>query len=298
MAQDEQDAHLVETLEHLRESLAAKRACSIRLVCLADTPDQPTTPAKVDEWISRMKKECDLTTADVTMLQISHDLETASLNSQNSTSVIGPMQKLHREIRDASWSYYQSLNRRVKLKLNLLAHDSQPMLALKYFYKAYRLLQTYYLHLLGKSTPWNPVAASSVPAIVNPQSDESGGIELALGINQYGANDEGGVSSGVEVALADDSYDDDDDLDDESDRLQGTQPKIATTVPLDIRKVFTEINAPLTWPTSVEKLPTGSTSSFYRLGSSRPPSPTQTKEFSPHPRSGDGIAKSSLSTTM
>ena len=39
-AQDEQDAHLVETLEHLRESLASKRACSIRLpvVCLADTP--------------------------------------------------------------------------------------------------------------------------------------------------------------------------------------------------------------------------------------------------------------------
>lgn len=277
MAQDEQDAHLVETLEHLRESLAAKRACSIRLVCLADTPDQPTTPAKVDEWISRMKKECDLTTADVTMLQISHDLETASLNSQNSTSVIGPMQKLHREIRDASWSYYQSLNRRVKLKLNLLAHDSQPMLvplavrycfkigvfyefllvhtkALKYFYKAYRLLQTYYLHLLGKSTPWNPVAASSVPAIVNPQSDESGGIELALGINQYGANDEGGVSSGVEVALADDSYDDDDDLDDESDRLQGTQPKIATTVPLDIRKVFTEINAPFDMANQCRKI--------------------------------------------
>lgn len=276
-AQDEQDAHLVETLEHLRESLASKRACSIRLVCLADTPDQPTTPSKVDEWISRMKRECDLTTADVTMLQTSHDLETASLNSQNSTAVIGPMQKLHREIRDASWSYYQSLNRRVKLKLNLLAHDSQPMLmplavrycfkvgvfyefllvhtkALKYFYKAYRLLQTYYLHLLGKSIVWNPVAASSVSAIVNPQSDESAGIEISLGNNDSRANNEGGVSSGVEVALADDSYDEDDDLDDESDRLQAFQPKIARTAPLDIRKLFTEIDAPFDMANQCRKI--------------------------------------------
>lgn len=255
-AQDEQDAHVVETLEHLRESLASKRDCSIRLVCLADTPDQPTTPSKVDEWISRMKKDCDLPRTDVTMLQIPHDLESSSPGS--STNVISPMQKLHREVRDASWVYYQTLCRRVKRKLNILDHDHQPTLlplavrycfkigvfyefllrhtkALKYFYKAYRLLQTYYRQLLDKSLVWNPVAV----AVANAQVES---IETNLAEKRYGLTDDNDDTSGVEVALADTDHDRG--LDDESDRLGSSKSQISTNVPLDIRKIFTDINPP------------------------------------------------------
>ena len=114
--------------------------------------------------------------------------------------------------------------------------------------------------MLGNSIVWSPVAASASSTIVNPKSDETGGIELALGNNGCGANDdEAGRSSGVEVALADDSYDadDDDDLDDESGWLQALQPRITGNIPFAIHKVFTEINPPFDMANKCRKIADG-----------------------------------------
>jgi hypothetical protein len=263
-AQDEQDAHLMETLEHLRESLASKRECTIRLVCLADTPDQPTTPAKVDEWISRTKKQCELTNSEVTMLHISHDLETAGPSSINTVASITSMQKLHREIRDASWVYYQSLCRRVKRKLNMLGHDNQPNLlplavrysfkagvfyefllkhtkALKYFYKSYRLLQTYYRYLLGKLLTSNATGANPLSSLVNPQADDTSAFESSSN-NGNGDTEGDNESTGVEVTLSSDAADHDD-LDDEIERVASSKTG-PNSAPLNIRKIFTDMETP------------------------------------------------------
>lgn len=292
-AQADQDAYLKETVTHLRESLATKRDCSIRLVCLADTGDDssPTTPAKVDEWISRMKRECQLL-QPMTMLRIPHDLESATPGDYNNDFTT-PMQNLHKQVRDASWLYYQTLCRRVKRKLHMLGHDHQPTLlpmavrycfkigvfyefllkhgkALKYFSNSYRHLQSYYRHLqqgnhtISSSLVWNPSSGSSTNTpsqVVNPQSDDGAGIETALdnsntGHDPFDDRPVDGEDAGVEVALADaaDDEDDDDEEDDDDDddvreqRQKGSSPPppraLVTTIPLDIRKIFTEINPP------------------------------------------------------
>mmetsp|Transcript_28655 Transcript_28655/g.43736 ORF Transcript_28655/g.43736 Transcript_28655/m.43736 type:complete len:1599 (+) Transcript_28655:220-5016(+) len=260
-----QDELLLETIANLQEGLASKRKCSIRVVCLADIPDKPNTPAKLDGWIKQIRKECDVS-YPFNILKIPHDLSIASPGLSNTSE---PLQNLHKQVRDASWAYYLSLARYNKRKYSMLGYDHQPALlplavrycfkvgvfyefllkhskALKYISEAYRHLQNYYRHLVGKlSLEWNPVVSTT--DIVNPQGDDDG-IEATISestfdqYQQQRANFEGGV----EVALADDEDDDDDD-DDEQDNIDSESRKktsISTSIPLDVRKIFTEIDPP------------------------------------------------------
>jgi hypothetical protein len=63
-----------------------------------------------------------------------------------------------------------------------------------------------------------------------------------LADKRFGLNDNNDDTSGVEVALADTDYDDG--IDDESGRLESSKSQITATIPLDIRKIFTDINPP------------------------------------------------------
>ena len=76
-AQEMQDESLIEAMENVRAGLAAKRECSIRVVCLADVPDKPSTQTKLEEWINYIREECDLENV-ITIRKTSHDLNSAN----------------------------------------------------------------------------------------------------------------------------------------------------------------------------------------------------------------------------
>lgn len=259
--QEKQDELLIKTIAGLQEGLASKRKCSIRVVCLADIPDKSTMPTRLDDWIKRIRQECELSDP-FSVLQTSLDLNIAS---PGVTNVSGPMQNLHKQVRDASWTYYLSLARYNKRKYSMLGYDHQPTLlplavrycfkvgvfyefllkhskALKYLSDAYRHLQNYYRHLVGKlSLEWNPVVSTT--DIVNPQGDDDG-IEATISESTFDQYQQKRAISegGVEVALADD----DDDVEDEDyiDNENVKKSTMATSIPLDVRKIFTDIDPP------------------------------------------------------
>jgi hypothetical protein len=229
--QDKQDERLFETVEHMRESLATKRECSIHLVVLTEMTQ------KSDEWISRIRSNTQLLGSEITMVH-TDDLNAASAGPGMPSSPV--MKKLHKTIRDASWTYYQNQARQAKRKLSMLGHDQQLALlplairyafkiavfyefqlkhekSLKFFAESYRHVQTYYRHMLGKTISWD----------VNPQGDDE--IETSLADQTPNSGelfDEDNVP-GIEVTL-----DDDDDEDEEDDKPGAI---------LDIRAVFSEM---------------------------------------------------------
>ena len=132
--QEKQDQLLIQTIASLQEGLASKRKCSIRVVCLADIPDKSTTSARLDDWIKSIRQECELSDP-FSILQTSRDL---SIASPGVTNVSGPLQNLHKQVRDASWTYYLSLARYNKRKYAMLGYDHQPTLlplAVRYCFK-------------------------------------------------------------------------------------------------------------------------------------------------------------------
>jgi len=231
--QDKQDQRLFDTVEHMRESLATKRDCSIHLVVL--TENNSTS----DEWISRIRSHTQLQANDITVIQI-RDINDATAGSGIASSPV--MKRICKTLRDASWIYYQNQARQAKRKLSMLGHDHQPTLlplairysfkvavfyefqlkhekAIKFFSESYRHLQTYYQQVLNKTIPWD----ENVP--VNPLVDDGINLSGQSPISTDSYSDDN--TAGIEVTLHNDDEDDD-------------TPEIQ----LDVRAIFSEIKPP------------------------------------------------------
>jgi hypothetical protein len=92
--------------------------------------------------------------------------------------------------------------------------------------------------LLGKaSVELNPIVTAS--GIVNPQADD-GGIEAAYMETSFDEKEE---EAGVEVALADDEEDEQGE-DDTKESAPLEKKVLSSSIPLDVRKLFTEIDPP------------------------------------------------------
>lgn len=234
--QDKQDQRLVNTLDHMRESLATKRECSIHLVVLSELNGTS------DEWISKIRANTHLQASDITLVH-TPDLDDASAGPGMPSSPV--MKKIYKTMRDASWSYYQNQARQAKRKLSMLGHDHQPALlplAIRYAFKAgifyefqlkhekslkcfsesYRQVQIYYRQMLLKSISWDQ------HAVVIPQRVD--GVEKNLAVIPHaGDNLDIDNSPGIEVTL------NDDDEDYEEDKLCDL---------LDVRAIFSEMKPP------------------------------------------------------
>lgn len=206
-AQEAQNKHLLETMEHLTYNLAPKRMCHLHIVCLVDDP--PPSVLTMDAWLTLVKHHTELPSTSISLLSakdLASDMATTS-----------PLVRdLHATIRDASLSYYQKEARRAKHKHSILGHEHQPTLlplaarycfkigvfyefqlkhekSLKFFSLAYRHVQAYYQFLLS----------GSPPVEMNPQDME---------VKTETAAD--GDEVGIEVALADASDDEEEEAED------------------------------------------------------------------------------------
>ena len=234
--QDTQDQRLVNTLEHMRESLATKRECSIHLIVLSELN------VVSDEWTSRIRANTHLHASEISLVHTT-DLDDASAGPGMPSSPV--MRKMYKTVRDASWSYYQNQARQAKRKLSMLGHDHQPALlplairyafkagifyefqlkhekSLKFFSESYRQVQIYYRQMLLKSITWDE------HAVVNPQGDD--GIEKNLAVIPHSGNAlDIDNSAGIEVTL------NGDDEDYEEDKACDI---------LDVRAIFSEMKSP------------------------------------------------------
>lgn len=184
--QKNQDEHLVETIQRLRYSLATKRDCSIRLVCIAATNEEEQILSETDDWLVDIQQKCHLLPSAVTILHTPEDLYGAESPGMPTSLAI---RKLHRSVRDASLAYYLGQARRAKRKHAMLGDDRQPALlplavrycfkigifyefqlkhekSTKYFSQAYRHLENYYNYI-----------QSTRASAVNPGGDEGSTVE-------------------------------------------------------------------------------------------------------------------------
>lgn len=201
--QPEQDGLLLETLENLQESLAAKRNCTIQIVGLVQ---EGVSRILADQWSQAIADKLD--GQPLTLLQVA-DLQ------QDATPSIA-LEHLHKSVRDASLQYYLTQARRTKHKLfqlgparetplllplsirycfkvaMLYEFQWKPEKSLKFLVEAYRHVETYYRYLLqqrriGTTNNDNP-SSSEDPLKIRvsnhtsaPTEDtEEGGVELSL----------------------------------------------------------------------------------------------------------------------
>ena len=120
--QEQQDRHLLETIEHLCYGLAAKRRCSIQVIGLLQ---DDVSPLQGDVWsrtISSTLHELQGSPAPhdslmhVALLRVSTDLQASDTGMPTSPA----LKQLHSSIRDASLAYYLGQARRTKAKLGKL----------------------------------------------------------------------------------------------------------------------------------------------------------------------------------
>ena len=216
--QRKQDDHLLETIEHLNESLASKRDCHVRIVCLTEFKGDPSMAVKINEWKARIEEE---TMLETSLIVVPDDL----LQPSSGANCSEPIKELQLSLRSASWSYYQNQSRRAKRKLSMLGHEEQPNLlplairycfkigifyefqlkhekSLRYFNEAYRCLSNYYIHLQGElvTSPDMYNSPRKTKAHVNPQGEDTdnkaGGSPSGAGTNDTVADD------GIEATLA------------------------------------------------------------------------------------------------
>jgi hypothetical protein len=214
--QDEaSDKRLLETIEHLQESLAPKRECHIHVVCLIEDMTS-VSQSRIDGWFDQLRAHSRIGSSDISLLSLD-DLLPSSASSP-------ALRGLHKTVRDASLAYYLRQARRAKRKHSVLGHERQPNLlplaarycfkigvfyefqlkitkSLRYFAAAYRHVETYYRYLQGIA-PEEPFLEGDV--VVNPQGDET--VEMALpeeSMESAYEDDQTGAS-GVEIALSND----------------------------------------------------------------------------------------------
>jgi hypothetical protein len=172
--QQEQDEHLLETLENLKINLAPKRECQIHIVGVIQ---KGVGMIQAEQWSQTIASKINSSTGgdgagaidnEITLLDVTDDLNP---EASSSSAVI---QQLHKSVRDASLSYYLNQARRTKLKLQKMGQGSQsktPLLlplairycfkvavfyefqwkhekSLKFMAEAYRHVECYYRYLL------------------------------------------------------------------------------------------------------------------------------------------------------
>lgn len=244
--QERQDTYLLENIEHLRESLASKRECHIRLVCLVEFQGDPSDPMKIDEWKNKMQRQTNL---QISILFTPDDLlPPAATPGANTSEAIRDLQS---SVRDASWAYYKRQCRRLKRKLSVLGHEQQPNLlplavrycfkigifyefqlkhekSLRYLSDAYSQLETYYRHLQGAYTAEAPINTAT-KSVVNPQADD----EIEATLSAVPPKTPSNADGGVEISLVDDGPG-------ESKTLVESPPN----VPIDVRRYFEDMEHP------------------------------------------------------
>jgi tetratricopeptide (TPR) repeat protein len=197
--QEEQNKYFLETMEHLKESMAPKRECHIHVVCLVE--NEPSISVfTTDAWITMARHYTELPPTSITLLS------TNDLKADIPTSI--DFRLLIITIRDASLSYYLQQARRAKKKHAALGHEQQPTLlplaarycfkigvfyefqlnhekSLKFFALGYRHTQLYYQFLLN----------GSPPDVVDPQEHDTAQVTDEEAESDY--------ETGIEVSLAD-----------------------------------------------------------------------------------------------
>jgi tetratricopeptide (TPR) repeat protein len=230
--QEEQNKYFLETMEHLKESMAPKRECHIHVVCLVE--NEPSISVfTTDAWITMARHYTELPPTSITLLS------TNDLKVDIPTSI--DFRVLIITIRDASLSYYLQQARRAKKKHAVLGHEQQPKLlplaarycfkigifyefqlkhekSLKFFALSYRYTQLYYQFLLNGS----PLP----PDVVNPQEHHIPQVTDEEAESDY--------ETGIEVSLADAS-------DEEEERKEEVTPM---PPPTELKKVVSSGEAP------------------------------------------------------
>lgn len=117
--QERQNAFLLNTLEHLHESLVPKRDCQIHIICLvADN----ISSAQAEQWNLNMNRQIleenkpnvkRQEPRQITLLRVSRDLHSNSDGFPTS----GALRKLYRLVRESSFTYYLRQARWTKQKL-------------------------------------------------------------------------------------------------------------------------------------------------------------------------------------
>ena len=172
--QEEQDKHLLDTLQNLKINLAEKRRCEIHIIGIVQHGVSMIQAEQWSQTIANKVNDGDDEDAihEITLLDVKEDLD----SSQESSSSSLAMRQLHKAVRDSSLSYYIHQARRTKLKLQKMAgrdplQSKSPLLlplairycfkvamfyefqwkhekSLKFLIEAYRYVDCYYRYLL------------------------------------------------------------------------------------------------------------------------------------------------------
>lgn len=133
LMQDRRDAHTAETVEAVRSSLAPKRACAVRLVCVLVGDETADASGAVAERVGSLSERCGINPAsDVSVLREADYLATGSAAvleaAPSPAPPPGPLAALRQSVQAASLRYYSAQSKTASDKLGALASDVTTMM--------------------------------------------------------------------------------------------------------------------------------------------------------------------------